>query len=945
MKPIQAVLVAHTHWDREWYLSFQQFRARLVGVVDYVIELLERDERFTSFTLDGQSVILEDYLEIRPENQARLRALVGAGRLVVGPWYVLPDEFLTSEEAILRNLLLGQVIARRFGHSMDVGHVPDPFGHIGQLPQILRGFGIESAMFSRGMGDEGETLGAEFRWRGPDGSEVLGLWLTEHYGSFAPQGSFNPWESDERFSAQAAGSTGRREGEPGSESVTGGADADLGFAKDLIARLAARSRTGVVLLMAGSDHLAPRADLPAMVESIHCDLGSAADLVIGSLEDYVRRVAARLKSFQIKLAAHDGEFRGSRYQNMLSSVLSARMGLKQANHLTDNLITRYAEPLACAAWLLGGDDYPTGLLRAAWKPYLHNQAHDSICGCSTDQVAMEMEARYAQVQDIAAAVSSESMASIARMVDTRAVVLCTGAEALPLLVFNPNPWTCDCVVEACVPVGEGIEAGSGFAVRNWNGEYLADAQTNGEYPCEASRSGPPAILHDRVLRGEPHVDLCFPAEALPPMGFRVYFVSPRGCSRSDQYTPHVHVGDSMLENDWLSVLVSDSGTVDVRDRRTGRVYRGLNVFEDSGDIGDEYDYCPALDPPVLSGGGRASVRVARAGPHVGTLRVQIPFEIPVGADRGSRRRVPDTTTMDLATYVTLTSASPYVAFRTEIVNTARDHRLRALFPTGVKTDCVHAQAQFDVVRRQVAPPEPRPEWFQAPAPIWPFQGFVDASDGRAGMAVVTRGLPECECLTDGDGSVVLAVTLLRCVEWLSRDDLTTRRGHAGPPVHTPGAQCQGNHVFEYAIVPHSDTWVAGRVAQIARGYLSLPVCFAASVHPGHISDDMSLLELADGPALITAVKKAEAGDALVVRLHNPTSDEADAILTSRVPLANAGTARLDETPCEGLQIEHGPYPAANSDAAGEPDRCRIRIRLGAKQIATVLLYPAADTLG
>ena len=174
MKPIEAVLVAHTHWDREWYLPFQQFRARLVGVVDYIMELLERDERFTSFTLDGQSVILEDYLEIRPENQARLRALVGAGRLVAGPWYVLPDEFLTSEEAILRNLLLGQVIARRFGHSMDVGHVPDPFGHIGQLPQILRGFGIESAMFSRGMGDEGETLGAEFRWRGPDGSEVLG---------------------------------------------------------------------------------------------------------------------------------------------------------------------------------------------------------------------------------------------------------------------------------------------------------------------------------------------------------------------------------------------------------------------------------------------------------------------------------------------------------------------------------------------------------------------------------------------------------------------------------------------------------------------------------------------------------------------------------------------------------------------------------------------------
>ena len=168
------------------------------------------------------------------------------------------------------------------------------------------------------------------------------------------------------------------------------------------------------------------------------------DLVIGSLEDYVRRVAARLTSFGIQLAAHDGEFRGSRYQNMLPGVLSARVGLKQANHLTDNLITRYAEPLACAAWLIGGNDYPNVLFRAAWKPYLHNQAHDSICGCSTDQVAIEMEARYTQVQDIATAVVSESMASIARM------SYCAGedtpADTLPLLVFNPNPWPCDSIV-------------------------------------------------------------------------------------------------------------------------------------------------------------------------------------------------------------------------------------------------------------------------------------------------------------------------------------------------------------------------------------------------------------------------------------------------------------------------------------------------------------------
>ncbi|MEW6227888.1 MAG: hypothetical protein AB1700_07300, partial [Bacillota bacterium] len=705
MKTVEAVIVSHTHWDREWYLPFQQFRARLVALIDYVVDLLDRDDRFKCFTLDGQSVALEDYLEVRPENEDRLRRLIREERLFVGPWYVLPDEFLSTEEALVRNLLVGRKVARKFGRVMNVGYVPDPFGHIGQLPQILRGFGICAAIFSRGMGDEAEKLGAEFSWRSPDQSEVLGLWLPAHYGNFVSVGSFNPWASDERFSQGCA--------------RTVPADDAVRYTRDLVQRLATRSRSGVVLLDAGSDHLAPRADLPEITSTLQAALNEAggqscgADcgagsgealrvrLVQGSFEDYVEKVRERTCAQGLTLGIHEGEFRGSRYENMLYSVLSSRMPLKQLNYDTDNWLTRYAEPLACAAWLLSGQDYPKSLLDLAWKLYLHNQAHDSICGCSTDEVAAEMVARYTQAREIAIAVATESLASIASKVKT----LGPDESAVPVLVYNPNPWPASGVVKVHVPAerirplhpmaapcnscaASDTSGGARWYAVTDEAEEVVGAQvlparaqgapaegTAADGDCRRALAGPascavgaegedgPAcspgrpsaprklagdpsiVLCDKVRRGEPAVSLAFPARDLPAMGYRVYFVSSgRGDLRArglSEVRPQVVVGDDSLENEFLKVTVSSCGAVDVLDKRTDQVYPGLNVFEDSGDAGDEYDYSPVEDEPILTAGAAARVVVEEPGPYIGSLRVEIPWEIPAALDPGRKRRSRD----------------------------------------------------------------------------------------------------------------------------------------------------------------------------------------------------------------------------------------------------------------------------------------------------------------
>src|SRR3970282_694270 len=174
------VVVPHTHWDREWYLPFEAFRARLVRMMDARLALRDRDPESRHFVLDGQTIPLDDYLEIRPERRADIERLVKAGRLLIGAQYVLPDRFLIGGESPLRNLQFGIRSAKAYGGAMMVGYSPDAFGHIAHLPAVLRGFGIDSVAIWRGVGREATT--SEFRWASPDGSEVLALHFPFGYG-------------------------------------------------------------------------------------------------------------------------------------------------------------------------------------------------------------------------------------------------------------------------------------------------------------------------------------------------------------------------------------------------------------------------------------------------------------------------------------------------------------------------------------------------------------------------------------------------------------------------------------------------------------------------------------------------------------------------------------------------------------------------------------------
>jgi alpha-mannosidase len=371
------LVVPHTHWDREWYLPFEQFRLRLGAVVDGVLDTLDSDPSFTSFTLDGQAIVLEDYVEVRPDNEGRLRALLADGRLEVGPSYVLPDEILVGGESLVRNLLLGRRVCRRFGvEPSGAGYLPDSFGHPAQLPQILAGFGIRTFLFSRGMGDEMDDVGVVFRWRaGP--AEVVACQMLPHYDNFARL----TWEHD--------------------------AEQRLRAIVDHLGDHVQRAGQDEIVLANGSDHLPIEPELPEILTKLEQTFG--ADFRIGRYDEHTPAPGG--------LPVHEGELVGSRLQNVLRGVNSARIYLKQANERAERRLLSI-ETAAALRVLREDAPYPSGDLRLAWRDLLRNHPHDSICGCSCDEVHRDMLVRYEQLDRTLDYVEREALGVGGALVNT-----------------------------------------------------------------------------------------------------------------------------------------------------------------------------------------------------------------------------------------------------------------------------------------------------------------------------------------------------------------------------------------------------------------------------------------------------------------------------------------------------------------------------------------------
>ena len=885
------VVVPHTHWDREWYRTRESFRVRLVGLVDRLIELLEANPDFRQFTLDGQTIALRDYLAIRPEARERVARLVAGGRLLIGPWTVLPDEWLVSGEALIRNLRMGLEEAEGLGGAMQVGYVPDQFGHVGQLPQIFVGFGFEHAVLWRGVGsDVDETL---FRWRSPDGSELVTAYLARGYGN----GANLPRDP----AALAARLQAEIDGLPG-------------------------AKQGSVLLMNGSDHLEPQPDLPAALAAAAERLPGLS-VEIGSLPGYLAHVQREARD---RLPTHRGELRSGLRAPLLAGCASARIAQKRADFENDRLLTRYLEPLS--AWLarLGGRADP-GLLHAIWQIALENHPHDSICGCSIDAVHAEVDTRFRRVADLA----GDHLSRIAQSFGSQ--VVASAGEGWPVVVWNPHAAGAAVAQgELELPLPGTLGESPALVARDAKGrsrpvsaEVVRASSVYAEYRLPARvvasllRGFPPEFFGDAVCAlarrrdgGDEWVEIWLGAAApagfdweseresfartldadgdlevgfrprrmpclrisladhFPGVGLRSYRLAeaPLG-DGSGRPARSGGDGSVRLANAFWQLDVSPAGRVRAVHGPTGLVLDDALRFVDEGDRGDTYSFDPVVGGERVSRLEAVEVVAQPDAPGGGSVEIRAELSVPVALEESRGARAAQHVALPVRLELRLHDALDRIEVRVEVDNRARDHRLRLHVQAPFDPLRFEVESAFEIVERPLGPP-PDDEGGARPAELpsdaCPQRRFATLVGRQVALSVANRGLPEVAGLRSEAGGASLALTLLRAVGWLSRGDLVRRPVHAGPPIETPGAQVPGPSVAELAIFAHAPG-DPERFAAAVR-FAEPPLLFAGGVEePAPLADGACLLGIDDPEVAVSAIEPRPGGETWI-RLLNTSAE-------------------------------------------------------------------------
>ena len=867
LDPFDVHVVSHTHWDREWYLPFARFRQRLVALID---ELLDAPSRRRAFLLDGQGILLDDYLAVRPERAPALRAALARGSLEAGPWYVLADELLTSGEALVRNLLAGRrAVQAHGGRPATVLYCPDSFGHPADLPALAEGFGFPLIILWRGLGGPAWPDGDAFWWRAPGGARVLLHHLPPsgyEYGANLP-----PTDS--------------------------GANARWRALREL---LVPRARTNAVLVLNGADHHARQSGLDDAIDALA--RASAPNRVLASTlgafaTAFVERATARADLPEIQ-----GELRFSPgYTWTVPGTWSSRAYQKRRNAGIERLLTREAEVWAAIAAARGANARAP-LLRAAWRTLLECHPHDTLCGCSADAVAMAADARFASAGAEARGIIEDAVHDVVGH-DAVAARSAPGWSSY-VLVRNAAARARGGIAEVDVariiarePVGP-ASAGVIVAER----ELPPPALDGGRAPLQVLER---CVRSARIEspRHYPQGDRVEVARCVAWVSeVGGYGISPLAVGDALSASAQIPVQPvrgttRALDNGILRVTVDDHGTIRMESARDGRTWTPLIRFEDVGDAGDLYTHS-AIEPTVRDA-RVADIKLTHGGPLRAQLRVRLVLEVPVSSTREERSRKTTANPVELA--LTLDAGASFLRIGVRGRNRSRDHRLRIAFATDTPVGVTLADGMFGPVSRPIRMQPPETLGMEVIPLTAPLARWISRRDPTHGVTLISDGLGEYEVLEDG----AIAVTLVRAVGALSRNDLPERPGHAGWPVPTPAGQCIGPYRAEFALLPHgNDEQVVADIERTADDVL-LPLrgwTLRSAMRP---LDAVSGLSLEGEGLRFLACKPSEDGEWTVLRCVNVTSRAVTGLWRCSWPVREARRARLDEEVGGALAVREG----------------------------------------
>ena len=897
----------------------------LVEFFDRLLAILDTEPRYHSYLLDSQAVPVEDYLEVRPEKRASIVRHVTFGRLFIGPWYTCPEEFCVNGESLVRNLLYGHRVAREFGGVMKVGHTPFSYGKTSQIPQVYAGFGIDTILFYHGVSHD--DTANEFIFEGADGTRAFASQMSSgarynFYHNVYRRLLYDAKIDEREYAWSQGGLPFHRCGETHGMEHHLLLDPVASFHEEHLEECVKALReaeidtatTRYLAFMDGHDSsLADTATL-RILDAAQAYLGKDR-LFHSSLPDLMEKVKKEARNLEVLR----GERRvpkpmGARV-HLYSDVLSCRTRMKRLNVLAETALQRWAEPFAAIAWRLGRE-YPSTLLDLAWKTLLKCHAHDSIAGTGVDDIERDMTYRLRQTINIAEGVTRRGLEHLQLHIDNSDA----GANDVLLTVFNPSPYTRSEVVTAVLDLAADLDIGD-FSLAETGHAKPAPMHIVSRKPYHAvvNHAGDATAMMtcERVA-------VRFEARDVPGLGYTTYRVQRE--AQPSPPRPGLVCGPAAMANEHLEVRIATDGTLAITHKKTGAVFGGLHVFEDSGEAGHAWMHIePAHDSIVTSAGQPVRICLEENCHLVAQYRIEYRMNIPAGLDENggdawkrldggenASRRTLETHELLITSWITLRKGARSVEVLTRFDNPCASHRIRVLFPTRLKAETCCVENAFDVVEREIVH-GPESPWAEAINPTFPMHRFVDVSDGRAGLAIINDGLREYEVTADADRAI--AITLMRAFEVA----LTTvsKRWERHPEMEL--SQCPEAHEFRYRIYPHAGAWDTAEVFREADG-LSLPLEPAQTgAHGGELPQRHGFLELEPAQLVLSAVKRSEDGEALVVRLFNPTSKPMKGTLTFGENVAAAELITLEEIPLKTVKAEG----------------CSVRLAVGAKKIVTV----------
>ncbi len=830
----QVHIVPHMHWDREWYFSAEESKILLINNMEEIMERLEHDPDYPTYTLDGQTSVLEDYLTMMPQNKERLKKLIQDGRLIIGPWYTQTDEMVVGGESIVRNLLYGHKDCQEFGNCMNIGYLPDSFGQSGQMPMILNGFDIHRSMFWRGTSERMGTDKTEFYWQSDDGSRVLTQLLPLGYAI----GKYLPTDFDEL----------KKRCDKYMPVLDKGATTDH------------------ILIPNGHDQMPLQKNITDVMEQLH-HIYPDKHFFLSSYDNLFKELEKKDNYDTLH-----GELLDGKYMRVHRSIFSSRSDIKTMNTMIENKLTNILEPLASLAYTLGFDYYH-GVIESIWKEMMKNHAHDSMGCCCSDKVHQEIVNRFMIANE-----------KIDRLIDFYKRKITDAMDCHisldKLTVFNLLTYQRKEVIEAQITTRM-----KSFKLVDKDKQIIPFEIVHQEIidPGIIDRQ----IVHygnyDPFVRYTIHFK-----DSIPAMGYKTYFIL------EDEIQKEISMQDcSLFENEFYKINFHDNGTIDIYDKKRDCLYQEVLLLEDGSDDGDGYDYSPIKDDYIIrSHHVKANIEIQQKGMK---KVAQISYDMSLPKDLNSRKEKVCDGQIHVCFEIELKDGSSYIGIKAHIQNNVKDHRLRVMIPLQIQGKMSISDFQFGMIKRPVYDLAmdvwEKEKWSERPDSIYPMLSYVTIEGSH--MAAITNSIREYEIV--GKNYETLALTLYRSVGYLGKEDLVRRPGRpSGIKLPTPDSQLLTEMTFEFALTSYSND---EDLSILAKEYLTPLVSYNKMPYNAMKLNDVdfftpyeySLFEQ-ESHLTLSTLKKAENEDRLVLRVFNTCKENQS--LKLNIPLEN--TINLNE---------------------------------------------------